>query len=159
MASFHGDKDLCLTVTTADCLPLVMADPISGYFAAVHIGWRSFIGGIIDNFMQIAEDLRIDIANSHFYLGPSIGSCCFKVGREVAELFESKYITYRNESCYVDLREAVGNKILAHGVVNSHMGGLLDCTSCDVDRYYSFRRDKKIARSNGYFYIQIRIIF
>jgi YfiH family protein len=135
--------DTCLTVSTADCLPLLMADPESGLFAAVHIGWRSFVAGIIENLFQIACDSGLDSKTARVFLGPSIGSCCFEVGPEVAELFESAYIVERDGLQYADLREAVANKLIAHDVSIRNIGGITDCTSCESGRYYSYRRDKK----------------
>jgi polyphenol oxidase len=135
--------DLCLSVTTADCIPLVLADSQSGYFAAVHVGWRSFIGGIVENIFQYAEKFDINLNSTRFFIGPGIGDCCFEVGTEVAILFEDQYVHRRNGSMYVDLRGAVENKIEALGVDKRNIYNLSDCTSCKSDLYYSYRRDKE----------------
>jgi copper oxidase (laccase) domain-containing protein len=44
---------------------------------------------------------------------------------------------------YVDLREAVGNKLFSLGVDEKNMGGIVECTSCGRDEYYSYRRDRE----------------
>jgi polyphenol oxidase len=136
------DNDICLTVTTADCLPVLFVDPRSGLRAAVHVGWRCFIGGILENFAALATKLGADIKAMKVVMGPAIESCCFEVGRDVALLFDEQYIRRTDNACYVDLRRAAWNKIESLGVVKSNISGLAECTSCEIDKYYSYRRDK-----------------
>ena len=136
-------KDICLSVTTADCLPLLLADPVSGHFGVVHIGWRSLVTGILDNFMHIALANGMDIAQTRGFSGPAIGPCCFEVGPEVAALFGKEHQSLKDGSIFVDLRNAVENELLSLGITKSNMSGLLECTSCDDKKYYSFRRDRQ----------------
>jgi len=135
--------DICLTVTTADCLPLIAADPKSGGFAAIHVGWRSFVAGILENFIQEACELGMELDQARIILGPSIGPCCFEVGPEVAALFDSDFIQWRDNKSFADLEKAVGNKLISLGVVKGNIGGFSECTSCNFADYYSYRRDKR----------------
>jgi hypothetical protein len=132
----------CLTVTTADCLPLLAFDQVSGYFAAIHVGWRSFVAGIIDNFFALARELGMDIKSTSIITGPSIGPCCFAIGPDVAALFDESNIEYRDGHLFVDLRRAIKSQALLRGIKEANYGGLDDCTSCDAEQYYSYRRDK-----------------
>jgi polyphenol oxidase len=134
-------RDICLSVTTADCLPVVLADSKTGYFAAVHIGWRSFVGGIVENIFQQADQLNMDLGSTQVYIGPGIDDCCFEVGPDVAILFDEQYVRNRNDKQYVALRKAVGNKFKELGIGN--IKGLDECTYCRSERYYSYRRDKE----------------
>jgi len=134
---------LCLTVTTADCLPLLLADPVSGLFAAVHIGWRSYVAGILENLFGVARGKGLNKGETKVFLGPAIGPCCFQVGWDVAILFDEKFLDFRYNSVYVNLREAARNKLLLLGVDEDNMRGVPDCTSCDMKHYYSYRRDKE----------------
>lgn len=134
--------DICLSVTTADCLPIIFADPSSGYFAAVHVGWRSFVGGIIEKIFECISSFKMNLSATRFIIGPGIGECCFEVGPEVAALFDDSFIRNHDGAFYVNLREAVGNKLEALGVVKSNIDILHECTSCRSDLYYSYRRDK-----------------
>ena len=135
-------ENVSLTVTTADCMPILAADPISGYFAAIHVGWRSFVAGIIDNFFQIGRGLGMSFSRTRVFWGPSIGSCCFAVGPEVAALFDESWVENRNGVLYVDLKGAVQDRLISLGLVGENIGGFSDCTSCNPDRHYSYRRDK-----------------
>jgi YfiH family protein len=136
-------ENLCLTVSTADCIPLLVADSTSGIFGAVHIGWRGFVSGIVENLVFQTSELGMKIDSSRFIIGPSIGPCCLEVGPEVASLFEDTLVSRRGESTYVDLRGAVRNKLVLNGVDNNSIGGASECTSCDPSKYYSYRRDKR----------------
>lgn len=141
--AISSSDDLCLTVTTADCISMLAADPQSGYFGAIHIGWRCYIAGILDNFSLLIEELGIDLSQLRIALGPAIEACCFEVGKDVAALFEPQYIRLDNNRLFVDLRKAVRNKIVSIGVDIARIENLAECSSCLNDKYYSFRRDGK----------------
>jgi len=72
---------LGLSVHTADCVPVLFADPRTGACAALHAGWRGTVAGmgpagvraLVDNFGCQPGDLRVA-------LGPCIAPCCFEVG-------------------------------------------------------------------------------
>ena len=134
--------DVCLTVTTADCLPIIFADPASGLISAVHVGWRSFVGGILERYFELSTQLGADINSTRVVIGPGIGSCCFEVGPDVAVLFDEQYIERRENRCFIDLWKAAGNKIESLGVVKANMSGISECTYCHAEKYYSYRRDK-----------------
>ena len=136
-------NDICLTVTTADCVPLIFADPVSGIFGAVHVGWRSYIAGILDYLFQTIDKSHINIDDMHVHIGPSIGPCCFEVGGEVAVLFDEDVVIQKDGKCFVDLNRAIRNKLSSLGIEDTHISGLFECTSCFTDRYYSYRRDKE----------------
>jgi polyphenol oxidase len=134
--------DLCLSVTTAACLPLIMADTTSGLFAAVHVGWRCFIGGIIENLSRQGIESGMKLDTTHFFIGAGIADCCFEVGSEVAILFDDSFIRRHNGGHYVDLKGALGNKLESLGVDRHNIENHSECTSCRGDLFYSYRRDK-----------------
>jgi YfiH family protein len=83
---------LLLAIRTADCLPILVADPQRGAIAAIHAGWRGALGGIVENtvremkrtFDSAPRDLLVA-------LGPSIRACCYVVGREVVDAFCGRF--------------------------------------------------------------------
>ncbi len=136
-----GRDDICLTVTTADCLPLLFAVPSRGLFGAVHIGWRGFVGGILETFRSKLGGFDIDWSDIHIHLGPALEQCCFETGDEVAVLFEQQYVEIKKGRYYVDLRNAIADLLVLMGVDRKNILGLDDCTKCGGDKYYSYRRD------------------
>jgi len=139
--AISNSENVCLTVRSADCIPTLMVEPSTGFFGAVHIGWRGLIGGIVEELFNLSGSFKLNPEDMLFYPGPSIGNCCFEVGDEVAALFDDPFITRRDDKFYVDLPKALTNKLISLGVRESNIGGSPDCTSCLSDRYYSYRRD------------------
>ncbi len=143
--SFDGvistNNGYCLTISTADCLPLLLADPVSVTFGAIHIGWRGLLGGIVENMFHEIKNLDIGFNRLYISLGPAIGDCCFEVGPEVAVLFEDRCVRRENGKSYLDIRGAVLEKLLSFGVLRNKVENVRECTSCDSEKYYSFRRD------------------
>jgi Multi-copper polyphenol oxidoreductase laccase len=87
-ADIHLTRDahLALAVQTADCLPILLADPTTGAVAAAHAGWRGLaarvpevvVGAMERQFGCRASDLIVAI-------GPAIGACCYEVGGDVRD--------------------------------------------------------------------------
>jgi YfiH family protein len=83
---------LVLSIQTADCLPVLLVDPKRRAIGAVHAGWRGTLARIAEkgvglmwqHFGSRAQDLRAAI-------GPGIHTCCYEVGSEVRERFESQF--------------------------------------------------------------------
>jgi YfiH family protein len=146
------NRDYCLTVRTADCLPLLFADADTGIFGAVHIGWRGLAGGIVENLSLILKNLDINLNRLYISLGPAIGSCCYEVGAEIAILFDNGFVSLKNDRYYLDIRGAVMEKLISSGFGENQIRDIAECTSCFMDKYYSFRRDGQ-ARNQMVSYI------
>jgi YfiH family protein len=133
----------CLTIRTADCLPMLLADPLTGLIGAVHIGWRSLAGGIVENLRLKIKKLDINFDRLYIHLGPAIGECCFEVGGDVAVLFDDEFVRESDGRFFLDVRGLVRNKLLSFGVSNNAILETAECTSCLDSKYYSFRRDRE----------------
>lgn len=146
---YTDQPGLRIAVKTADCVPLLLADPRQRVVAAVHAGWRGTVGGIAavavrqleTRFGSRAEDL-------HVACGPSIGLCCFEVGREVASQFETLFPDRDSlrqlgpdEKTHIDLRAANLRVLRAAGVPDAQIECDAPCTCCGGQRFYSWRRD------------------
>lgn len=133
--------DCCFTVKTADCLPLLLADPLTRFFGAVHIGWRGLAGGIIENLFLSIKNLDINFNRLYISLGPSIGDCCFEVGGEVAVLFDDGFVKMENDRYFLNIKGLVKKRLLSFGVSSNNILDVDECSSCNAEKYYSFRRD------------------
>ncbi len=140
---------LLLTVRTADCVPVLMHDPDRGVVAAVHVGWRGAVAGIVPKtvtvlrrrFASKAASLRIGI-------GPSIGVCCYEVDEPVLERvracrhdWRSVVKNARPGRAMLDLRAMIHRQLLSAGVAEEQIRTVEACTACDPERFYSYRRD------------------
>lgn len=153
-ALITAERGICIGVSTADCIPVLLFDPVHQVIAAVHAGWRGTVGRIVvetlselfRTFQTSASDLRVAI-------GPGISGESFEVGNEVYETFVSagfpmdrlavKKTSIRNtaeQSWYIDLWEANRMQLESRGVLpeNIQMAGI--CTYQNSDEFFSARR-------------------
>ena len=83
---------LALTVKTADCLPVFLADPEHRVVAAVHAGWRGTRKRIVEKTVGVMRShFGADPAGVLAALGPGIHACCYQVGAEVIEQYRSQF--------------------------------------------------------------------
>ncbi len=91
-ALYTRDPNLLLGILTADCVPILVADTRTHAIAAFHAGWRGTLARIVQRGIGT---LRLDFGSRPQDLiaaiGPSIGACCFAVGEEVRDQFESQF--------------------------------------------------------------------
>ena len=146
-ALIENTPGVLIGVKTADCTPILMADPRHRAVAAVHAGWRGTAKKIAElavaemgrKFSTRAEDLVVAV-------GPAIGKCCYEVGPEVAGQFREYDPTLGalTHSSHLDLAEINRRQLVRQGVppYRIYMAGL--CTMC-LDEFHSYRRDKHHA--------------
>ena len=139
-----------LSIRTADCLPILMADRKKRAVAAVHAGWRGATSGIVpktvqamaDRFGTRPEDLVVAI-------GPGIGACCFEVGPEVAVQFQPWFPERDDLSdrTKVDLVETISRQLRRNNVTVGHIVTTHLCTADQsrADLFHSYRRDREQA--------------
>jgi YfiH family protein len=143
-------KNLALSVQTADCLPVLIADPENESIAAVHSGWRGTLKQVairtIEKMQSAAgsKPERLIVA-----IGPGIRSCCFEVGPEVADAFSREY---PGETVHLPAPDRPGKFLLdLPGILQIqfrlagirperiHDSGL--CTLCKTDTFFSYRAE------------------
>ena len=137
-------SDLPLAVSSADCLPVLVA--ARGAIGAAHSGWRGTTLGIavaVLDAVCAASGTRVDQATIH--LGPGVRGCCYQVGPEVAEQFPATCVSRRGESLYLDVPQAVRMQLLEHGVLPEQLHDVGACTMCQPDWYFSHRRDRGLT--------------
>lgn len=67
-------------------------------------------------------------ADIHAYIGPHLQKCHFKVGKEVASLFENRFVVAKPDFLAVDLLSAIKNQLLSIGVVADRLEASKECT-------------------------------
>ncbi len=83
---------LVLGIQTADCLPILIADPVNKAVGAFHAGWRGTLAGIVEKGVgAMRMHYGSDPARLLAAIGPGIGGCCYNVGDEVQAEFESQF--------------------------------------------------------------------
>jgi len=140
------DEGVVLGIFTADCVPVLMIDPIVRVAGAVHAGWRGTLDGMarsaIDGMIAAgAAPEQIKVA-----MGPSIGPCCYEVDEELGWRFLRAYPdsapfvrTGAPGKTMLDLRGVLGDQFLQAGVRAESISAVGPCTKCAFDRFFSRR--------------------
>jgi len=147
-ALISNQPGITLSVRTADCLPILMADTHNRAVAAVHAGWRGTLLEIVPKTIQAMEEqFRTRPEDLVIAIGPGIGHCCFEVGPEVATRFSKIFPERRDldERTKIDLVETNLRLLGRNGgrVRQIARSGL--CSYCQADLFHSFRRDGDAA--------------
>ena len=129
-------------VRTADCVPLLLADPRSGRVAAVHAGWR---GAWLRIPAAAVAELRACGSRPSDLIaavGPAIGRCCYEVSDELASRFAAAFGPAVVTGRRLDLREVVRLQLFAAGIPAAAVEIVGGCTACDPALHFSHRRDE-----------------
>jgi purine-nucleoside/S-methyl-5'-thioadenosine phosphorylase / adenosine deaminase len=125
-----------LMLLTADCLPVAIARQ-NGVpaVAALHVGWRGLLAGIIESGVAALGGGRLAAA-----IGPGVGPCCYEVGDEVAHPFRERFGEEVVLGRRLDLAEAAERALRAAGCEEVERVAL--CSSCEEGLFFSHRRDR-----------------
>jgi len=125
-----------LLVFTADCLPVALARANGGApaIAALHVGWRGLLAGILETAASGLGGGRLAAA-----IGPGIGPCCYEVGADVAEPFRERFGGGVVRDGRLDLWTSVERALDRAGITDVHRTDL--CTVCNPHLFFSHRRD------------------
>lgn len=125
-----------VSIRTADCLPILLADPRTGIVAAVHAGWRGTAAGIAALAVQRMGSRPRDL---YAAIGPGIGKCCYEVGMDVALQLGEQH------AGRVDLADHNRRQLEAAGLHPANIDMLALCTYCERDQFWSYRREGERA--------------
>jgi YfiH family protein len=135
-------KNVALIVTIADCVPILLFDPINVAIAVVHAGWRGTAGKISKHTVKkMKEEFLTDPSVLLAFIGPSAGSCCYEVGDEVAVMFDNKIVPYHRDKKFIDLKNENKLQLQSEGLLSDHIEVSGYCTICEKRLFHSFRRD------------------
>jgi polyphenol oxidase len=140
---------ICLCIQTADCVPLLLYDPVAKVTGAVHAGWRGTVdliaGKAVDKMSRIYGSQPQDILVA---IGPSIAPDKYEVGNEVAEAVfknipNAKKTLHKavRDKYHLNLWEANRQVLLAHGILPGHIEISGRCTYTENKQFYSARRE------------------
>jgi purine-nucleoside/S-methyl-5'-thioadenosine phosphorylase / adenosine deaminase len=144
-------------VKTADCVPILLGDPVSGAFAAVHAGWRGTLAGaVVVGVERLAKEYDARPESLRIAIGASAGPCCYEVGSEVIEAFTKKFANgeklfseTRPGHAKVDLLKANRDQLESAGVLPERIHTAPICTMCRTDLFFSYRKEKSLHGKVG----------
>ena len=130
--SFDGGWDalvtnqpgVMVTVRTADCVPVLLHDPVQRVVAAVHAGWRGAVAGIVPKTVALlVSRFGATVERLRMAIGPSAGPCCYEVDEPVLARLREVFPEWRvvvepvgTQKAHLDLRAFVRRQGLANGL-------------------------------------------
>ena len=141
--------NVCLCVSTADCVPVLLYDSVREVVAAVHAGWRGTVGKIVAHTLQVMrEQYGTQARDVHAIIGPCISLKAFEVGIEVYDTFEQagfdmEQIAHwhpEKKKYHIDLPAANRLQLLSDGVPEEQIHDSAICTYTQDEDFFSARR-------------------
>jgi YfiH family protein len=138
--------NVAIGVGTADCGPVLFADPQARIVAAAHAGWQGALCGILEATLEAMESLGADRTATIAVLGPTISGAAYEVGAEFVARFAAanrdndRFFTAasREGHAMFDLPAYIIARLTAAGIGETHDLG--HCTYADEARCFSYRR-------------------
>jgi len=137
---------VCIGVSTADCIPVLLFDQVHHAVCAIHAGWRGTVKRIVEKAVASMTALYgsrpADIVAQ---IGPGIHVESFEVGDEVYEAFANEGFTMETisrkmEKWHIDLPECNRQQLLASGIPQHQISVSEVCTFQQYNTYFSARR-------------------
>jgi YfiH family protein len=143
MTDLHG---VCVGVSTADCIPIIIYDPNHHAVAAIHAGWRGTVGRIAEKtILRMCEAYGSVPQQLSAVIGPGISLKNFEVGDEVYDAFSSagfpmEKIAKKLQKWHLDLPFCNQLQLQSAGILATSIQSCDICTYDRVDEYFSARR-------------------
>lgn len=137
---------IALGILTADCVPVLLADPKARVIGAAHSGWKGAIGGVLEATVEAMSALGATPENIRAGIGPAIGKRSYEVGPEFPTPFMEQCDKNADFFCqgareghfHFDIKGYVARRLAIAGLRE------IQCLPCDTcaeeDRFFSYRR-------------------
>jgi YfiH family protein len=147
-------RSLAIGVTTADCGPILFADPQAGVIGAAHAGWRGALTGVVEATVEAMERLGARPGEIRAAIGPMIRQSDYEVGADLMSRFAAEdrasnrffSAAQRDGHALFDLAGYVAERLARAGVGRIEDIGL--CTYADPERFFSYRRTTHHAEAD-----------
>jgi YfiH family protein len=146
-----AEREVPLAIFTADCLAIVVYDPVAHVLGLAHVGWRGMVRGATQAVVRSVGELGGRASRLHVAIAPSIGPCCYEVDEPVtAELvraFGDRWKAWVEPSraghVRLDLWTANETLLREAGVAPAFIDNPRLCTACHPEMLYSYRKGNR----------------
>ncbi|MFC0494118.1 peptidoglycan editing factor PgeF [Streptomyces mutabilis] len=149
-----AERGLALAVLTADCVPVLLADPAVGVVAAAHAGRPGLVAGVVPAAVRAMTELGADPARITARTGPAVCGRCYEVPEdmraEVAAVEPAAYAETSWGTPAVDVSAGVHAQLERLGVRDRAQSPVCTLESKD---HFSYRRDRTTGRLAGYVWL------
>jgi YfiH family protein len=161
-SGFVGQGDILLTSTpglplsifTADCLAVILLDPVAPRLALAHVGWRGTVQSAVIAAVDAMTNEGTRPRDLLVTISPSIGPCCYEVDPLVIDPLRQafpaeweRWGTPNGEGKWMlDLWTANHDQLVSTGCRSEQIHNARLCTACSVDRFFSYRKEGSLGR-------------
>jgi YfiH family protein len=146
-AMLTAERELALLTLHADCMPIILCDPIAPAIASIHAGWRGTTLEIAGKTVaRMVDELGARPERMTAFLGPAIGGCCYQVGVDVYDAWNAIPGAHRagairpaGERWLLDLEIANRWLLRRAGIPDARIESSGVCTKCGGDDWFSHR--------------------
>ncbi|MGW1611221.1 peptidoglycan editing factor PgeF [Streptomyces sp. NPDC002285] len=149
-----AQRGLALAVLTADCVPVLLADPVAGIVAAAHAGRPGMIAGVVPAALRAMTDLGAEPSRIVARTGPAVCGRCYEVPEAMRAEVAAREPTAHAETSWgtpaVDVAAGVHAQLARLGVRDREQSPV--CT-LESEDHFSYRRDRTTGRLAGYVWL------
>ena len=145
-----NERGLCICVQTADCVPVLIYDPVQKVIAAIHAGWRGTVGGIVEKTVARMQNVfQSDPADLLAGIGPSISTSNYEVGEDVILAVQKNFSNHdellipsgKQGKAYFDLWKANESLLVRAGLSAQNIEIMNFCSYGKGEEFFSARRE------------------
>ncbi len=161
-AAAEADAIVCgiagqsIAIVTADCVPILACCESGNAVAAIHAGWRGLAQGVVEAGIEALRQIASPGERIRAVIGPHIGRCCYEVDEPVLAAMNEHFgveavtrasiVTENLGHARLSLADLVDTALERVGVSPDLRDNLArSCTSCEIDRFHSVRREGERA--------------
>lgn len=136
---------IVLNILTADCVPILLYDKEKDVIAAIHAGWKGTQAHIaLKTIQKMQAVYGCDPKDIIAGIAPSIGACCYEVGKDVAKHFFDvpESFTAVGDKYMLDLPYINKQQLLKVGLNEDQIQMSEICTACEITQFFSYRKEK-----------------
>lgn len=143
------EKNVGIGILTADCLPIIVYDPVQKIISSIHAGWKGLTRGIIKQvLLQLQQDFFVKLSDLVVMIGPSADDCCYEVKQDFVDEVHLHYphtkaFLYTSGTIKFSLVKYLKEIIIENGLSENQLDvSNFECTICS-DHYCSVRKTNK----------------
>lgn len=163
-----NQSKILLTVKTADCIPLIFADPVNKFVGISHQGWKGTLLRLPQKMVSKFSNLnpstslrtRSEIFNLIVAIGPAIGACCYTIDDERKTQFKQEFPQFEDRifqelkgETHLNLSYLCFLQLIEVGIKHENIDFFPFCTKCNINKFYSYRKGDKDKRMQSYIMI------
>lgn len=144
-ALITNKKDLLLSISVADCTPILIYDPKKEVIAAIHAGWKGTMGAIAEKTLtKMSQHFGSEPKDCFAYIGTCIDECSFEVDADVANFFKEDYKRWDEArgKFFIHLKKANKDQLCSTGIPPTQVEISPFDTVRDNDYFFSYRKEK-----------------